>query len=391
MRTFHRCLLPLALFFLGALAAAQEKKPTAPDVDFRIVSETKGVEPGESLLLHVFISNKSAFPLEGVSLDFSKLKGIEIRRSAPLAGTVPAFGHTSERIELRASRRASFGARELPFLLRFRWKDGAAGGESARQATVAVDVQPPFSGEAKGLPGGTGTLFALLLPVIPAFLTFQIFDRWRTTKVFKMPTFSNDYIVPAFFIAILAKSLTLLWGIEGSLFATGELLALSAVLGAVWPLAHWGWDRWHWHRWAFQEHDSPESYLRKALLSPWAPRHFTRVTGASGKEAWTGILLRQPDGSSVLGSELQISHPSSPSERAGKAADELVKQVNRGSSKESRKQLLQKIEKKRLQVASAARPKRGDEDVDQIVVSGEEIEGFVKEKSERIDLLKYSP
>ena len=392
MRTVRLCLLPLALFFLGALAGAQEKKPAAPDVDFRIVSETKGVEPGESLLLHVFISNKSAFPLEGVSLDLPKLEGIEIRRSkSPLAGTVSPFGHASERMELRASEGTSFGARELPFLLRFRWKDGATGGESARQATVAVDVQPPFSGEAKGLPGGTGTLFALLLPVIPAFLTFQLFDRWRTAKVFEMPTFSNDYIVPAFFIAILAKSLTLFLGLRGTVLGLPYLLLLSAVLGAVWPLAHWGWDRWHWHRWAFQEHDEPKDYLRKALFSPWTPRRFTRVTGASGKEAWMGILLRQPDGSSVLGSELQINHPSPPSDSAKKDAGELVKQVNQGSSKEIRNQLLQKIEEGSLKVAPAAYPKRGDQPVDRIVVSGEEIEGFVKDKSERRDLLTYSP
>lgn len=394
--TFSACLrlaLVLLPLIVAAAAGAQEKpkEPAAPAVELSVVPERDGVEPGESLALHVFVSNPSPVPLEGVSLVLPDPEKIRIERSGPpLASVVPPFGSASERLTLRPQGGALLGARKLPFTLLYRWSAPPHQGESARRAVVAVEVRPPFAEEAKGLPGGSGALLALLLPVIPAFLTYQIVNELRKKQGLQMPRFSNEYIVPAFFIALIASSLRLLPWSEAAELTLGKLLILSAVLGAVWPLLHWGVDIYRWKRWGFHPQDEVKVYLRKALLSPWAPPRYTWVSGLVGKEKWEGILLRQPDGGPALGSTLLISQGSAPDESDVEAAVTLLDRVNNGGSRKDRKQLIGEVESGKLKVARDQEPRMAGQDAGQGVVSGEEIAGFARTHGKVCPFLKHS-
>jgi hypothetical protein len=387
-------LAPVLLLAVAA-AGAQEKpkEPAAPAVELSVVPEMDGVEPGGSLALHVFVSNPSPVRLEGVSLVLPAPERIRIERSGtPLASVVPPFGSASERLTLRPQGGALLGARKLPFTLRYRWRVPPHQGESARRTVVAVEVRPAFAEEAKGLPGGSGALLTLLLPVIPAFLTYQIFDELRKKQGFRMPRFSNEYIVPAFFIALIASSLRFLpWRASAGL-GLGKLLVLSAVLGAVWPLLHWAVDIYRWKRWGFGSQDEMKDYLRKALLSPWSPRHFTWAVGLVGKEKWEGVQLRQPDGSLALGSTLVISHKSTtPSPNEYQAADALIQEVNDKGSHESRERLVREIESGALQVKQLdKKPQMAGQDAGPAVVSGGEIEGFTRTHGKRCPFLRHS-
>ncbi|HEX6898229.1 MAG TPA: hypothetical protein VF789_00880 [Thermoanaerobaculia bacterium] len=393
-----RRLAPVFLLAAVTAAGAQEKsqekprEPKAPEVELSVVPEMEGVEPGEALALHVFVSNPSAVRLEGVSLVLPSLEKIRIERSGtPLASVLPPFGSAGERLILRPENGALLGERKLPFTLRYRWRMAPLQGESAKRTVVAVEVRPPFAEEAKGLPGGSGALLALLLPVIPAFLTYQVFDELRKKQGLQMPRFSNEYIVPAFFIALIASALRFLPWRGAAGLGLGRLLVLSAVLGAIWPLLHWAVDIYRWKKWGFGSQDEMKDYLRKALLSPWSPRHFTWTVGLVGKEKWEGIMLRQPDGSLVLGSTLVISHKSkTPSADEYKAADDLIQEVNEKGLRESRERLIREIESGALQAKADKEPQMAGQDAGQAVVSGEEIEGFTRTHGKRCPLLRHS-
>jgi hypothetical protein len=385
-----------SMLLTGGIVAVAQDKPGPPDVAVQIIPETDGGQPGRTVALFVTVTNKSAIPLQDLS--FASQNEAFPVESSGLPASLPAFASTWVRAKLEIPRKGTaFGKHQIPFVLTYRWKDGQLGGVSAQTATVTIAVQRWLDEEAKGLPGGTAALFSLLFPIIPAFLGFQIMDRLRRHEGLRVPTFGSEYIVPAFFIALLINSLALFPRLPApDSDEPLEIVVSSFLLGALWPALRWIWDlvlRWWW---GFRETDSPESYLRKALLSPWSPRPFTWMTGKVGeKETWSGILLRQPDGSPALGSRVQIS-PAKQANAADKAsAPGLVQAVNTTGSLRSRWRLLWKVMTKKLTVGAAAFPQQGDGQTStssgRIAVAGDVLGSFQRQKGERQDFLTYSP
>src|SRR5262249_55529838 len=144
-------------------------------------------------------------------------------------------------------------------------------------ATITIEVRRPFEEEAKGFPGGTAAFLYLLLPVIPALMSYQFIERWRKGEGLHMPTFSAEQIVTAFLLAVIL-SFMILWvansdaGINYSnplVFVS--VLIISLFVGAIVPLVRAARDAWLSKTWGFKDNDSAAEYVRKALLSPWSP------------------------------------------------------------------------------------------------------------------------
>jgi len=387
----------LLALLTGSTAIAAEEKPAPPDVAIQIVPQTEGVEPGEELILFLSITNRSAVPLNGLLLQATG-EGFSVALPAP-PSSLPPFGSAWGHARVIPSAGASFGKHQIPFLLRYRWRTASAAGASLQTATATVEVRRWLDEEAKGLPGGTAALFSLLFPIIPAFLAFQLLDRLRQKKGLHLPTFDSAYIVPAFFNALLVNSLPLFPRFRSLDLTPRETVLLSLLFGALWPIVRWIWDLLLSWLWGFRESDSPRTYLRKALFSPWSPRPFTWISGkiGDGGESWSGLLLRQPGGSLVLGSTLEISYardPTKAKENAKENAEELVARVNETGSLTSRCRLWWRVVRSGLSAAVSTFPTQGAGEAaqatDRIVVYGEEIEGLKRTKSERKGLLEYS-
>jgi hypothetical protein len=81
----------------------------------------------------------------------------------------------------------------------------------------------------------------------------------------------------------------------------------SFALGCIVPIFRWSHENNLKKVWGFNNTDNFETYLRKALLAPWSPREFTWATGKVDEDEWSGIVLKQPNGVTVLGAKLQVS------------------------------------------------------------------------------------
>lgn len=398
------------LFSLLIVGSALAEGP--PTVDLSLVSETEGLEPGKELILYAFVTNKSDSELTNLSLD--ALKGrFEKVGSTGLKSSLGPFESTDAQIHLRVKPgEVSFGKYQVPFALSYHWRSpqsqaeapGKAAsvkppavvleGDFVQRAIVAVEVTAPYSAVASGLPGGSGPLFWLLLPVIPAFLAFQLVQGLRRKQGPQIPTFSAENVLPAFFIAIVVNSLPF-WSTTLAKLSTIWLLAGSALLGALWPAMLWFRDWRRWRRWAFRDDDTPEDYFRKALLSRWVSRPLVWATGTVGKSQWSGFLLTQPDGSLALGAGLQVSPKlsgkKSQEEKTARRKDleDLIKKANQGASRDRRK-LFREHLRDRITMGGAVRPTFAGEDSERLAVTGPEVKGFEREKAERKPLLAYS-
>jgi len=384
-------LLPL----LAAGAAFAEDPPAL--VELSLVPETDGMEPKARVALYAFVTNKSSAELSALSLN--ALPGrFEVVGETRLASSLAPFESTNTRfrLQLRPGEEVHFGKYQVPLVLRYHWKapppkhqagtPAVLEGNSAQQAAVTVEVQAPYSAVASGLPGGTGPLFWLLLPVIPAFLAFQLVQGLRKRQGPQIPTFSADNVLPAFFIAILVNTLPF-WSSTLAELSTGWLLAGSAMLGALWPLCLWIRDEVRWRRWGFRDQDEALSYFRKALLSRWVSRPPVWATGKMGDAQWEGLILGQPGGGLVLGSQLQVSPVNQdPTER--KRIENLVSKANLGKRRD-RRQLVRELDAKNITLTPSLVPKLGTAQSKSLAVTGAVLQGFTMESVAREPLLVY--
>lgn len=357
-----------------ALILAATATVAPPSMTFQAVAERSRIDPGDRLPVTIVILNNSERELRLVEmLELSEVYRVDDAR--PLPPVIAPFGSHQARILLRPKTNAGYGKRDALLMLRYRWNGATV---SALTATVTADVKRPFEDEASGLPGGTAALFTLLLPLFPAFFAYQIVDRWRKGEGFQVPTFNKDYVFPAFFIGILASSLGLRW-------SRSAVLVGAAVLGAAWPLARWAWELHQRNRWAFAPTDSDAEYLRKLLLGPRAPHQFRLVKGQLLGEAWSGIRLQQPDGDLVLGSTMQIT----PVNMTVEDAEILVKSINEGGDRETRKRLLRFLKSGTCKLSRWNSVQQGGRNW-RGIVAAKEIEGLEEQTIERADLLKVS-
>jgi hypothetical protein len=296
-----------------APATGQAPSTTAPGVTLEVMPDIDGLELGAKLALFVVVTNKSETPLNDVTVSVRSSAFQRIGPAVPV-GVVPPFGTMHETITVEPMREAAFGPHKVPVLVEYAWSTTAgAARKSAQAVTVSLQIKRRFEEEGKSLPGGTAAFLYLLLPVVPAFLAFDVVDRLRKGEALRIPTFGTEHVVPAFLLSLLlsvsvmtaAKLNVELAYTDPRLFLL--VLAASAVLGALIPGARWihaAITRW---RWAFRNGDSLEEYLRKALLGPRTPADFVWVEGAAGADTWQGLRLQQPAGALVLGARLQVN------------------------------------------------------------------------------------
>jgi hypothetical protein len=261
----------------------------------------------------VFVANKSSKPITRLKLNFVDpgFQLAEVKLPEPL----PPFGSLSQTASMKPKSTAYFGAHKLLFSLEYTWNANGAEFVSSQPATATLSIMRRFEDEAKGFPGGTAAFLYLLLPIIPAIFSYQLFEGRRRGEDWKLPSFGAEYVVPAFLVAVVVNlGVLLLFQYNTSLGYSDPLvfiavLFISAAAGAVLPLYRWRRDRNFRKLWAFTDNETSETYLRKALLVPGAPAEFDLATGTVDADQWEGLVLKQPDGSTVLGAVLQVTYP----------------------------------------------------------------------------------
>jgi len=315
--------LPRQALQSSASSPSPTPEPSPPAVDFQAVPDRDNAGPDDAINIAIFVANKSSKPISKLRIDIND-PAFAVTKAASLPDSLPAFRSVSDTVTIKASGPSTFGARKVLLSLEYAWKAGDTGPEfvSKQPATAAVTIARRFEEEAKGFPGGTVAFLYLLLPIIPAILSYQFFEGWRKGEEWKVPSFGSDYVVPAFLFAVLINlGILLLFRYNTSLGYSNPLIfilvmSLSTIAGASVPLYRWKRDVDRRkreaavkERWTFTDGETPASYLRKALLRPNASRKFKLAECTVGGAPWTGLYLEQPDGSKVLGAVLQVYYP----------------------------------------------------------------------------------
>lgn len=350
--------------------------PVAPVVEFQAVALRESAERDRESTIFLFVSNKSDKALTGLSLDIPEDVFGTVKPPDFSAG-VPPFGSVRQNLVVRPTAQADYAAHKILLTLSYKWNAGGREVTSAQTTTVSLGVKRRFEEEAKGFPGGTAAFLYLLLPVIPAVLSYRLADGLRKGNGLTKPTFGTEDIVPAFLIAVVLNLLVLLlgkigWGVAYSdpLTFVG-VLAGSFLCGVAVPFYFWRRELREFRCWGFKNNDTREEYLRKALLSPHAPGTFTWATGTVNGETWQGILLKQPNGTPVLGAQLQVSPPKTGDQKKDKAAFELIDE-----NIHDRQSLADMLKNRKLLVVGfMAKVKRGETGQDTVIVT-DEVKGF---------------
>jgi hypothetical protein len=299
-----------AVFLVATAFSNRTKTPEAspPSLDFQIIPSRDTVMRGKGLLISVDIANKSNTELQALRV-YTLDPDFPVKTA--LANIGP-FESKQATLDLQPKTTADFAQHRILFILDYNWCSVRKCFHSARTTSITLTVQRTFDEEAKGLPGGTGALLYLLLPIMPAFLAFEFFNGLRKGEGFKMPTFSTDYVLPAFLLGLGVSYLAILVAKQEVDFAYSDphafawMLLASVLVGAAIPLLLWAISAIKWSFYGFRDNDTPYAYLLKALrLNSQAI--FSWKTGVAGGEQWQGLLLKQPNGKLVLGARMQIS------------------------------------------------------------------------------------
>jgi hypothetical protein len=293
-----------------APSATPTPTPSPPVIEFQAVADREVVERGKQINVFIFVTNKSdkAVKLSEVTVSSGAFTATPLKINSELK----PFQSHPDNLSIEAKTDAPFIQNKLFLQLTYTWNVGAQLVTSAQTATMAVTVRRQFDEEARGFPGGTAAFLYLLLPVIPALLSYQLIERWRKGEGWHLPTFGSEQIVPAFLLAVVLSFVILWAGINYSnpvVFVV--VLLISFLVGAVVPLKRSASDARVSRTWGFKDNDCAACYVRKALLSDWSPAEFSWATGRVGRVAWQGILLEQPGGAKVLGAALQVSRSNS--------------------------------------------------------------------------------
>jgi hypothetical protein len=291
---------------LGTFPGIVSAQIRAPEVTIQGILPREKIERNEVITLILFVTNKSSVPLVLGTVKVLSEAAAEESRDFSLPIQVAPFSTAQGKISLSSTSDAKFGVHKLVVSADYFWRTGKDDVVSTETITVPLEITRKFEEEAKGFPGGTAAFLYLLLPVIPAFLSFQIFEQWRNGEKLKLPEFETKHIVPFFLAAIVVSFLMVI----GSSNEAGinysdptvfiEVLFISLLIGAAASLLKWAGQSVQMKRWEFSQDDDGATYLRKALRGPRAPKHFEWVTGTVKGETWKGFLLQQPNGDSVL-------------------------------------------------------------------------------------------
>lgn len=252
----------------GAAPSAPDKV-SPPDVSFQVLQETDSAQRGGELNLVFSITNKSDLPIYNLALKAYPTDS-KLKFTLPALAAIPAYGSQEAAAKCNVDAAAEFQTYHAVLVLQYSWRAGATTYSSTQNAALSVQVNRRFEDEAKGLPGGTAALLYLILPIMTAFLAYQIVDSLRQGRLV-IPEFKPTHIAVAFLFAILFNFLLLVeWQKDQSyLYATPQRFALSLLvlgaLGALPPAIRWLGQICRWKQYAFRADDTPAEYLRKAL------------------------------------------------------------------------------------------------------------------------------
>jgi hypothetical protein len=372
----------LAFIAAGVSAAPSPKpvsssEPAAPAVDFQVLPERDAVQRKETFSIFLVIANKSSTMLKNPKVI---LLNPGFGLTEQVLSDVPAFG--SKQVELKgaAGPLEEFSQHRLTFMLQYSWAAQGKEFTSAQPATMTLQVNHPFEDEAKGLPGGSGALLYLLIPILPVFFAYHIVDSFRQGEGFKIPEFKTEYLLPSFLVAlglnfflvaILKQDLSTSYS---NPLAFAGFMGGSAAAGALIPALGWVYQAAYWSRYAFHENDSYQDYLRKALRLSRSSS-FQWVKGKYNGQDWQGFLLHQPDQTCVLGAQLEIS-----TARGGPTYEQLKAVVDRGKIID-RAKLLTLIKTGSVNVQAVSKVMQGDTGLDDKAVVLEGVKSFSPDES----------
>jgi hypothetical protein len=350
------------------------KSPLPPVVEFQAQPLSEKLKIGEKNPVFVTIANKSALKIENINISCPEGKFV-LESSNELSKLGP-FQNTTARVTLSAAVNTSFNKYKLPLILSYTYvpessksvssatpaqaksrvqstpqaAPQAASAQIAAQtsALIDIDVVRNFDEEAKGFPGGTAAFLYLLLPVIPAMLSFRFANNLRKGLGPQMPAFKSEDIVPAFLFAVVLSLIVLLifdldlsLGLSNTIFFL-VVLAASVVAGVMIPVILYFYGLWKMAKWGFRESDTDREYLRKALLSKYSPKEYDWATGKIGADTFAGVLLNQPTGKIVFGAIMQVSPKDG--DDYDTCLEELAAQVFNGGILVNKKRLLQMLD-----------------------------------------------
>lgn len=291
--------------------ATPSPPPTPAALDISTTPSRQTVGREEPLDVFIIATNKS--PTEVQNLTVSLLNDDFSAVTLPsfpsqLAGYNSAQGIAS----VEAKQSAQFKQQQVVFAFTYTWSNQGKPVTVVQASVASIQVVRPFDEEAKGVLGGSAALLYLLLPVIPLVLAYELVAGLLSGNL-KLPTFSLDYVVPAFLFAVLVNLILLLVSRSASvdyteptamLYTLGGSFIAGAVLGMV---SHFQ-DLRLFVFWRYDQHDEPSEHLRKVLLRPGATAAYVRATGADAQgSSWNGILLRQPAAGPALSASFQVS------------------------------------------------------------------------------------
>lgn len=315
----------------GAGAAAPTVAVTA-----RLSSDT--LREGGTLDAYVFVENKSAIPLEGISITVLPPPAVKVAAPATIFTTLTAFstgrGTWKVALDPEARQGLKYGKHTLIFEVAYRWRYGAAPFES--RAVAPIEFSATFFG-AEGFSQVFGIPLNLIVFVLPGFCLLFTYG-WLTKKLLQTgEAFTPTTKDGIFYSVVWSVFLIFLYRIVGrdlyAFFTSVDLALVSAlgiVLGAIVPLVR-GVVRsrrtGQQERLRFAEDDAALTVIEKALHRRLDPERYEEVTVKEAEVVWRGILLSKPGEPLALGAQIQVRIPQEEAERLRKSLPALTKQI----------------------------------------------------------------
>ena len=309
------------LAIIPSVAAAEAPSPT-----LQISPATTSISADTTVTVYVTIANPSTATLSKPQLTI-RSDAVDLKDVTGLGTEISPYWTVVAELHVYPKEKV-FGTHTVLVSFEYQWVDGTVTRLSAVVGTTPLTIQQPLEEEAKGLPGGTVALLYLLLPVIPAFLVYQLAEQFRTNQPRTVPVFGAEHIPFAFFVAITVAVIRLMAGTQQG-YALAQprglltTVAWSALVGALLPAWRWAAQSVRKCRWELRPDDNLESYARKALQGPGRSESYTWVTGKAGARTYAGLRLSQYHGSKLLGATLQVN----PASRDKNAADRAWKSL----------------------------------------------------------------
>jgi hypothetical protein len=378
--------LAAVLVFLCAVSIGAAQSGPRPTMQLTPATPTIGART--TIPVYLSFTNPLAVSLSSPRLAI-RSGGFDLESVHGLYGEIPPETTIVAELTLRP-RSGAFGAHAVVVTLAY---DSTVNGRAASASTAGVTsiaIRQPLEDEAKGLPGGTVALLYLLLPVIPAFLAYQLVEQQRSGSPLQVPVFRAEHIPFAFVIAVVVGITRLVGGgrgVEALADPRGltTIVLFSALAGAALPLVRWIVQIIRIRRWRLTAKDNLRTYVRKALH---ASSSHEWVSGKIGEQACEGLCVRQPDGTLALGAALQVSPASVETEEAARTWKVLITEAvdEHGRVLDTRR-LLRMVKEGTVTLGLLRKIVNGDRQLDQPVLT-KGLEGFEQENAEAGVLVK---